>query len=108
MAIALPANPSRKIKALIFAVLLAGCSGQSTKCEPFAAETIFFAELEGRFPIKIANEPEAQEWVDRSRNILDCLYTQRPEFAAGIEYSETRKSRNGEKIFLFTDRKSVV
>lgn len=97
-----PEGQCRKIRPMVFAVLLAGCSSQPTKCDSFVVQNIWFAELEDRFPIKTATNREAQELVDSSRFNLDCLYMRRPEFVGGLEYYETRKSRSGEEIFLFT------
>ncbi|WP_144400906.1 hypothetical protein [Novosphingobium sp. MBES04] len=90
-----------KFQVMMFAVLLTGCSSQPTHCDSFVSENIWFAELEDRFPIKTSTSHETQERVDSSRFNFDCLNLRHPELVGELKYHETRKSRNGEEVFLF-------
>lgn len=83
-------------------ILLAGCLEQSPSCEPLAVENIWLSELEKRFPMKVGTNLETKDWIDSSQFKAECLYLQRPEFDDGMDYLETRESRDGKKIYLFS------
>ena len=90
------------IMSILAAVLLTGCSAQPTTCDSLIVENIWFNELESRYPIKVGTNVEAKNWVERNQFQTKCLYLQRPEFKAGMDYFETRQSRDGDRVFLFT------
>ena len=90
------------IKPILAAVLLAGCSEQTAECEPFVEEIIWFNELEERYPIEVGTSSETRDRIESIQFKTECLFLHRPQFKAGMNYSETRESREGERIFLFT------
>lgn len=87
---------------ILAAVFLTGCSAQPTTCDSLVVENLWFAEFKSRYPIIVATNLEVKNWADSSQFPTKCLFLQRPEFQAGMDYFETRQSRDGDKVVLFT------